>query len=231
MIFVGDMGDFLSRAVTDEFLLNELFGAMTSELGRRHFWMLLTKRPKRLAEISRRMPGGLPENCMAMTTATDQRTANVRVRQLLEVECQWRGLSCEPLLSEVRIKKEELRRIHLVIGGGESGDKDADVWPTHPAWLRLLRDQCVAANVPFFMKQHGDWIPSGMRPDVGKSFPFGSCLARGAQLHQWGDGTVSFRVGKKRANKAGYGRLLDGREWNEMPPLASARLVTSPCVQ
>jgi protein gp37 len=101
MIFVGDMGDFLSRDVTDEFLMNELFAAMTSEQGKRHFWLLLTKKIRRLAELSKRMPGGLPDNCMAMTTATDQRTAETRVPQLLKVDCRWRGLSCEPMLGPI----------------------------------------------------------------------------------------------------------------------------------
>lgn len=263
MIFVGDMGDFLSREVTDEFLLDELFGAITSELGARHFWLLLTKCTSRLADISKRLlPMGLPDNCMAMTTATDQRTANVRVRQLLEVNCRWRGLSCEPLLGRVDLTRiwphtlngdednpgyinaftgeayhpktcvtgpnYDMPQLHWVIGGGESGEGDGEETiprPTHPDDLRSLRDQCGAAGVPFFFKQHGDWIPSGMRPDLGDSFPLDSCLAHGAPVHNWQDGahsadsTVSFRVGKKRANKAGLGRLLDGREWNEMPEI------------
>lgn len=44
------------------------------------------------------------------------------------------------------------RGIHLVIVGGESGPRAR---PMHPDWARLLRDQCQAAGVPFFMKQMG----------------------------------------------------------------------------
>ena len=40
--------------------------------------------------------------------------------------------------------------IHWVIAGGESGPKAR---PSHPDWLRSLRDQCAAAGVAFFMKQ------------------------------------------------------------------------------
>lgn len=43
-----------------------------------------------------------------------------------------------------------------VIVGGESG-KDAR--PMHPDWARQIRDQCAAANVPFFFKQWGEWAP------------------------------------------------------------------------
>ena len=99
-IFVGDMGDFLSSAVTVEFLARELFGAIESNAGKRHVWMLLTKRPARLAALSEVM-GGFPDNVIAMTTVTDQRTANVRVRELLKVRCKTKGLSMEPLLGPV----------------------------------------------------------------------------------------------------------------------------------
>lgn len=244
MIFVGDMGDFLSRNVTDEFLMNELFAAMESELGRRHFWLLLTKRPRRLAELSHRMQGGLPRNCMAMTTVTDQETADHRIPALLKVVCEWRGLSCEPLLGPVDLNhvRESLGEhsfqitsvidhsinnqhgeIDWVIGGGESGNGDDPHMAPRPTYVnafRSLRDQCIAAGVPFFFKQHGDWIPTGMRPDMTKQFPIGTCLARGVSVHDWGDGTSSLRVGKRKANHAGLGRLLDGREWNEMPAFA-----------
>ena len=40
--------------------------------------------------------------------------------------------------------------IQWVIAGGESGPRRR---PADPAWLRDLRDQCVAAGVPFFLKQ------------------------------------------------------------------------------
>lgn len=44
----------------------------------------------------------------------------------------------------------EWPRLDWVIVGGESG-KGAR--PMHPDWVRSLRDQCDAANVPFFFKQ------------------------------------------------------------------------------
>jgi protein gp37 len=66
----------------------------------------------------------------------------------------------------------------------------------HPDWVRSIRDQCVAAGVPFFFKQWGEWAPM---PYVGVP-------------HHFQDGSHAFKVGKKNA-----GRLLDGREWNEVP--------------
>jgi protein gp37 len=47
--------------------------------------------------------------------------------------------------------------IGWVIAGGESGPRARAV---HPDWLRSLRDQAVAADVPFFFKQFGEWGPA-----------------------------------------------------------------------
>jgi len=41
-------------------------------------------------------------------------------------------------------------RLGWIICGGESGAKAR---PCHPDWVRSLRDQCVNANVPYFLKQ------------------------------------------------------------------------------
>ena len=220
-IFVGDMGDFLSSAVTDEFLEREMLGAITSPKGQRHFWMLLTKRPWRLAALSEKW-GGLPDNVIAMTTVTSQKTADKRVPHLLNVKAKWRGLSCEPLLSAVdlhspHIKVETwqvgeffdgpppLHGIHWVICGGESGTGAA---PMHPDWARSLRDQCNTAGVPYFFKQWGAEMPV---VEAHKASFIGSAVH-----HPWGLCQPAMtRVGKEKA-----GRSLDGREWNEMPRLS-----------
>ncbi len=213
MIFVGDLGDTFSRAVTDDFLTRELLGAITSKQGQRHFWLLLTKRPKRLASIAKKW-GGLPDNVMAMTTVTSQNTASSRVSDLLEVPCKWRGLSCEPLLGPLEIfdtatgwpfyDLEGLRTLHWVIAGGESGPKAR---PMHPDWARSLRDQCTDANVPFFFKQWGEYQhfdASECRTDLSKDTLISGDLKTGF-----------LRVGKAKA-----GRLLDGREHNGFPNLS-----------
>ncbi len=46
----------------------------------------------------------------------------------------------------------DLRGIHWVIVGGESG---AGARPMKEEWVIRLREQCNAANVPFFFKQWG----------------------------------------------------------------------------
>ena len=97
---------------------------------------------------------------------------------------------------------ERATKICWVIAGGESGP---GARPSHPDWFRSLRDQCAAARVPFFFKQHGDWVreaqspPDAIMPAVATRF--------------WGDDEPpAFKVGKARA-----GRLLDGRTHDEFP--------------
>ncbi|MDG4719387.1 phage Gp37/Gp68 family protein [Thalassospira aquimaris] len=110
------------------------------------------------------------------------------------------------------------RGLDWVIVGGESGH---NARPMHPDWARSLRDQCKAAEVPFFFKQNGSWISA--KP--------GDKFSDGLWVHQNGD-TFSpvegqpfnpapfaahmIRVGKKRA-----GRSLDGVEHNEWPEVKS----------
>ena len=124
-----------------------------------------------------------PSNVWIGTSVEDQKTADERIPELLKIPAKVRFLSCEPLLGPVNltcIRSQPYTRgegeewtnaftgatsfeddggggtyysetgIDWVIVGGESGSKAR---PMHPSWARSLRDQCVAANVPFFFKQ------------------------------------------------------------------------------
>jgi hypothetical protein len=107
--------------------------------------------------------------------------------------------------------------IGWVIAGGESGH---GARPMHPDWVRSLRDQCAAADVPFFFKQWGEWLPITYKAAL---------FANKGTFGHWGYKKESFwktyindeefpgsvnmeRVGKKLA-----GRLLDGVEHNTFP--------------
>lgn len=218
LIFVGDLGDFLSEAVTDAYVLNEIFGAIVSPEGRRHRWLLLTKRPSRLARIAEQLPDGLPENCMAMTTVTNRATAELRVPELLKVRAHWHGLSCEPLRGLVSLynvkgalcqgwmeqdggEREPVgfAGIDWVICGGASGRNAA---PMHPSWARVLRNECREAEVPFFFKQWGEWIPDPQGPPAKAM----------AMASDW-DGAGMVSAGKGSEGN----RLLEGKSYNEMP--------------
>lgn len=104
--------------------------------------------------------------------------------------------------------------IDWIICGGESGPHAR---PMHPEWVRSLRDQCAAANVPFLFKQWGEWAneeAAGLKFDAGrKMFVLNS---DGTQPEEIGEDSTDWeclsRFGKKAA-----GRLLDGRHHTEFP--------------
>ena len=155
VIFVGDMGDIFSKAVSFDYLKAELIDAAISTRGRRHIWMVLTKRPARMAAFARWLGNvhgiGWPYNLWAGTSVTNQKTV-VRAGRLCKVPARVRFLSVEPLIEAVSIPIAMLRRMHLVIVGGESG---RGARPFDTAWARSIRNKCQAQDVPFFMKQYG----------------------------------------------------------------------------
>ena len=97
----------------------------------------------------------------------DQRRVNERIPLLLDTPAAVRFLSVEPLLGPITLRRiacdppcridardryEGSDGLNWVIAGGESGP---EARPMHADWVRLLRDQCQAAGVPFFFKQWG----------------------------------------------------------------------------
>lgn len=160
----------------------------------------------------------------------DQKTADERIPTLLQIPAAVRFLSVEPMLGAVDVMgvtaptgKGEVYASWLldwVIVGGESGP---NARPMHPDWARSIRDQCVAAGVPFFFKQWGNWMP--LEP-MADEFPTCGVVPdfqiREKQIHDWDDYRYSVNIGKHKA-----GRLLDGRTWDEMPETSEQRTVNS----
>lgn len=179
-------------------------------------FQLLTKRPE---NVRRFVPSvwldRWPENAWIGTTTGLQKTADIRIPELLKIPAKVRFLSMEPLLGPVDLRLNDRNRavmengpqcgapwISWVICGGESGP---NARPMHPDQARSIRDQCQAAGVPFFFKQFGEWL-SVPSLEHSRSYP-------GAKLKFFDShGETYARVGKKAA-----GRLLDGKEWSEFP--------------
>jgi len=176
----------------------------------------------------------------------DQKAADERIPLLLQTPAAVRFISAEPLLGEIGLDDlpsvsgigryldslsnagvdpgaDIATKLDWVICGGESGP---GARPMHPDWARGLRDQCVAAGVPFFFKQWGEWsdIPRNW-PDEPSSpimvrrgdiflTPGGNFDVLGADLGSAYEATATpmRKMGKKAA-----GSLLDGREWKEFP--------------
>ncbi len=158
LLFVSDMGDALSKAITFEYLNQEIIDTVKSQLGSRHIWLWLTKRPERMAKFSQWLEDRSicwPDNLWAGTSVTS-RVHVSRMRQLQGVgnERTRRFISAEPQTELIEVQKY-LKGIHWVIQGGEAGQSHKELRPFHLEWAKSLRDQCSEAGVPYFLKQLG----------------------------------------------------------------------------
>ena len=73
-----------------------------------------------------------------------------RIDLLRQTDAKVKFLSCEPLLGP--LPDMNLDGMDWVIVGGESG---RSARPMNPEWVQDIREQCLAANTPFFFKQWG----------------------------------------------------------------------------
>lgn len=219
MYFVNSMSDLFHEDVPDE-QIDKIFAVMA--LTGRHTHQVLTKRSARMqAYITMRarsieplekasrslgytlkfegrglVPWPLP-NVWLGVSAERQKEADERIPDLISTPAAVRFVSAEPLLAPLTLTDEMLAGIDWCIVGGESGP---GARPMHPAWARSLRDQCQTAGVYYFFKQWGAWHADALLyTDMERRSP-----------------PPNMRIGKKAA-----GRLLDGREWNEMPAVAA----------
>lgn len=249
-VFSASLADWMDNAVPIEWLTDLL--DLVRECDGLD-WLLLTKRPQQihkrldrarqdamsrgLRELAAWLGGWLdgypPPQVWLGTTAENQTQLEIRAPHLLATPARIHFLSCEPLLDAIRIPEHWLIRHHpgsaridWIIAGGESGPHAR---PSHPEWFRDLRDQCLSAGVPFFMKQWGEWAPT--HPDwpgatgiamandgtryAPESLAYPDGERRGEAIragHDHGFLTMMYRPGRKAA-----GHLLDGQEHREVP--------------
>jgi protein gp37 len=144
LIFVNSMGDLFHAGVPDAFV-HQVVDVMRAASW--HTFQVLTKRAERLERLSRGL--SWPENVW-LGVSVETPLYYARIRHLQRVQAGTRFLSCEPLLGA--LPGLPLASIGWVIAGGESG---AHARPMQPSWARQVRDQCLAAGVPFFFKQWG----------------------------------------------------------------------------
>jgi protein gp37 len=159
-IFVNSMSDLFHAKIPDEYL-HRVFDVMAK--ANWHIFQILTKRSARLATLARSLPWS--PNVWQGVSVENTRYA-WRIAHLQEAPAAVRFLSIEPLLGPM--PHIPLNGIHWVIVGGESGGGRR---PVDPNWVRDIRDQCVAARVPFFFKQWGGRTPkSGGRILDGRTW-------------------------------------------------------------
>lgn len=107
--------------------------------------------------------------------------------------------------------------VDWIITGGETDQGAPNARPTHPDWVRGLRDQCAAVGVAFHHKQNGEWDGEtfGAPGIPGATSDWATIAGRKYgpdEVHSWPDGSASVKVGKARS-----GRTLDGQTHDARP--------------
>ncbi len=222
-IFVNSMSDLFHKDVPDAYI-RDVFHAMMD--APQHTYQVLTKRPKRMARWFERFCGIFPHNNIPayiwMGTSIENDAYTWRADYLRKVRAV-RFVSAEPLLSA--LPSLNLSGLHWLIAGGESGHGARPCWPS---WIEDLRDRCTNAGVAFFFKQWGEYEP--YEEDAQPPFwndQHGRCIdghaldiidsESGGMGKGWHEESLHSPYAFRRVGKHAAGRLLDGREWNEMP--------------
>lgn len=204
-------------------------------------WLLLTKRPQNVIPFmdDAAWPETdcpmffseepLPPNVWIGTSVENQAMAEARIPALWDIPARVRFLSVEPLLGPVNLAGLAYeaagpvwagynRLLDWVIVGGESGPQAR---PMHPRWVEGVRAQCEVARIPFFFKQHGEWLPEA---PLTSNAGFKLCAKRWVvvdvegRLVDVGEEGVSDEAWVMGwVGKVAAGREWEGREWNEMP--------------
>jgi protein gp37 len=106
------------------------------------------------------------------------------------------------------------------ITGGETDQGGHKARPTHPLWVRSIRDQAIANGLAYHHKQNGEWArhqfaSNGSLKGEVVVWPNGRTDVRNAN-DGGGPGVDMDRIGKHRS-----GRLLDGIEHNARPEIVA----------
>jgi len=144
MVFVNSMSDLFHEDVPTRFILR-VFKVMRR--ASMHRFQILTKRSQRLLDLDPVLPWA---GNIWMGVSVENRDYLSRVDHLRRTGASVKFVSFEPLLGP--LPGLDLMGIDWVIVGGESG---MGARPMDPRWVIDIRDQCLAAGVPFFFKQWG----------------------------------------------------------------------------
>lgn len=169
-VFVVSMGDLFHEDVPFEYIERVVDVCYTAA---KHTYLVLTKRPDRMLEFFKEYTNGpyddneMPGNLWLGITAENQERLRERAGYLYHCPAVVRWLSYEPALGPLDLSEsprddydtgdilwgiDYTDIFDWVVCGGETGPSAR---PMRLDWARKVRDQCVAAGVPFFFKQDG----------------------------------------------------------------------------
>ena len=156
-VFCGSMCDVFDnhRSVIEP--IAKLYGVI-DDTSKNLDWILLTKRISNVLNWQGFLYENMISRCYALgITVCNHAEAErdipklLRVREEFSLPVKNLLLSIEPMLGAIDLSRW-IDQLDWVIAGGETG---SSARPMHPDWARSIRDQCQAANVPFFFKQWG----------------------------------------------------------------------------
>jgi len=141
-VFLCDMTDLLAEFVPDEWIDRILAVIADNPVVT---YQILTKREDLMRSYFSTRP--VLGNVWLGVSVESRRELD-RLDYLRATPAALRFVSFEPLLGD--LGSIDLTGINRVITGAESG---SDARPIEMDWVRGIRDQCIAAGVPFFLKQ------------------------------------------------------------------------------
>jgi protein gp37 len=145
-VFVNSMSDLFHDDVPVEFI-RRVWKVMQDTP--RHTYQILTKRPERMAQILNHPGFSVLPNVWLGTSVEDGRVLN-RLDAIRAVTAAVRFVSLEPLIGSVAAG--DLRGIHWVIVGGESGPRSREM---KLEWVDEIEAMCRRSGAAFFFKQWG----------------------------------------------------------------------------
>lgn len=151
--FVNSMSDLFHEDIPNAFI-RQVFDVIKQTP--QHTYQILTKRADRLPGFFSKYVA--PTNAWLGVSVENRKHGLPRIDALRHIPAQIRFLSVEPLLED--LGNIELRGIHWVIVGGESGPKAR---PMKQEWVVNIKRQCEQQNVAFFFKQWGGWGADGKK--------------------------------------------------------------------
>jgi protein gp37 len=148
-IFVNSMSDLFHKDVPQRYI--ESVCRVMKQVDW-HIYQILTKRSERQRDLlaGELKWAGLCEQVIWGVSVENRKHGLPRIDHLRQTPARLRFLSIEPLLED--LGEIDLSGIHWGIVGGESG---SGARPMDEEWVVSIREQCEAANVPFFFKQWG----------------------------------------------------------------------------
>lgn len=174
-VFVNSVSDLFHDGVPDDYIVEVANVMVRADW---HTYQVLTKRSARMRDLlkTRLRFASAKAHIWWGVSVEDRKCGLPRVAHLRSSPAGVRFLSIEPLLEDLGTL--DLRGIHWVIVGGESG---IGARAMERQWVVSIRRQCRLLGIPFFFKQ-------------------------------WGG-----------VHKSRFGRLLDGRTYDEMPAIEAHR--------